>query len=610
MEFRESDTLAKASETMPLKLPEMTAHERDILEFMKEINPQSLYGMGFEELGDKVFLNSRENIEYARRKVRELKKSLAKKEVLARKYLDSIENFLEWDEPAPDIGMISETLATHLIKEGMKPERFKILIEQLSSSVEASLSKFQGKNYPAAIRILVQYQVLGAIEILNILQKETNDQDLLEKISTLRSKVEEYRKRFAVEGFTEGSFEQVIDLLKKNGPDLGREKFYLKALKYGFDYRETPAELERKALAWIKEDLPRMLDAVKKLSKVLGCEATPEAVNTKLRSMPGVRPEEALKTTLRIRPIVQAFAAESFVGINPKYNTTVVETPPYLTAILPTGAAQGFDALTDHPSQRFYITTDPKRAPPGGFADLVNLLVHEEYGHCLHFSNTAAGYAAKAGIIELLPSLHVGTTSEGLAFQRELEFFEALKRLDKKNPKKYTESEKKYVELNQEFGGFKQTLLEMEFTTYKERIIRFLRVLGDSRINSGKQNLLDFLAWAEKRTGLSQRTVFFQIFPAHEGIYPGYATCYAVVGQEIKAIQQPFKDDSEKMVKFNAYACSMGYPARSIYSKKLKEFANKLIAKKSYDLALRKSRAKSKKSPSNGRKSKGTKIAG
>ena len=104
----------------------------------------------------------------------------------------------------------------------------------------------------------------------------------------------------------------------------------------------------------------------------------------------------------------------------------------------------------------------------------------------------------------------------------------------------------------------------------------FPRVVGDARINMGKQDLLKFLEWAKKKTGLSERTVFFQIFPAHEGIFLGYVTRCAVVGQEIKDIQKPFKDDSSKLVKFNSFACSMCYPARSVYSRRLKEYARKL----------------------------------
>jgi hypothetical protein len=274
---------------------------------------------------------------------------------------------------------------------------------------------------------------------------------------------------------------------------------------------------------------------------------------------------------------VQELVASAIVGMNPKYDCKVIETPSYLSLVCPSACAQGFDTLTDNPIQRYLVTTDPKRDPLGGFAELVNTLVHEEYGHCLHFSNSATAFAATPSIVELLPSLHGGATSEGLSFQRELELIDYLERVRKKKPKDYTDAEKRYVEATKEFGGFERTFVELLFATYRFRVIRFLRVIGDVRINSGKQDLLAFLEWTEKKTGISARTMFYQIFPGHESIFAGYATCYAVVGQDIKAIQRPFKNDSEKMVKFNAYACSMGYPARSIYIKRLRAFAKEMM---------------------------------
>jgi hypothetical protein len=217
-------------------------------------------------------------------------------------------------------------------------------------------------------------------------------------------------------------------------------------------------------------------------------------------------------------------------------------------------------------------------------------LVHEEYGHCVHFSNTSTNYAAKATICELLDSLHGGATSEGLSFQRELEFLDAVRDLKNKQKNKVvvlTEAERDYIEMTTEFGGFDQTLLELEFATYKNRIIRFLRVIGDARINSGKQNLPEFIEWAEKKTGIPKRTVFYQIFPAHEGIFPGYATCYAVVGQDIRSVEKRLGKDAEKMVKFNAYASSMGYPARSIFIGRLTEYADSLSTNKMKSNATR-----------------------
>jgi hypothetical protein len=564
-------------------LSRMSQLEMEIFELAKEITPQSMYLLGIEEVGDRVFILSKENIQSALAKIRKIKEKCTNdddKGRLARKYLESVETQFEFEEPLPDIGMITDILSTHLIKEGVQPERYRKLLDQMVASLNASIEKFEGTTIAPAVRVLVQYQVLGVREVLDVIEKEAkDDSELLQSIARLRERVHAFSKRFDVPDFMDGQFDEVIRILKRDGAELGRSEFYKKALRYGFDYSETPSQLERKAISWIDEELPKLRKATRSLAKIHKCKAEPESVNEKLKSMPGVRPQEALATTIKIRPIIRAFVAESVVGFNPKYETTVVETPPYLTPILPTAAAQGFDTLTDHPSQRYFLTTDPKRAPPSGFADLVNTLVHEEYGHCLHYSNTATHFAAEPSIIEMLSSLHSGTTSEGLAFQREQEFLDALHRLDKKRKKKasLTNAEKGYVELTSRFGGFERILIEMEFTTYWQRIIRFLRVVGDARINSGKQDLLSFLDWAKRKTGLAQRTVYFQIFPAHEGIFPGYATCYAVVGQEIKSIQKQFKNDPEKLVRFNAYACSMGFPARSIYIRRLRDYAANLL---------------------------------
>jgi hypothetical protein len=69
--------------------------------------------------------------------------------------------------------------------------------------------------------------------------------------------------------------------------------------------------------------------------------------------------------------------------------------------------------------------------------------------------------------------------------------------------------------------------------------------------------------------------MYFQLFPAHEGMFPGYATSYAVVGQEIRRIERKIKDPKKK-VKFSTYLCSIGFPPRSLYRRMLREYAAKL----------------------------------
>ncbi len=563
-----------------MKLPPMTRLEKKVFELYCELNPSDAYAMGLREYAGKVMILSSENLSNAINRINELRKLCGPKDTLVRKFLDSIEVSMEFEEPGVGVAQVTQAISVHLIKEGLKAAHLEPLTRSLAESLDAWLRFLEGREYTVAVKILAQYQALGALEVINMLEREAKEPALLESVGKLRKKVDEFRSAYQVPGFTLGEFEEVEKIMLDKGADLGREKFYPRALKFGFDYAESWKELERRALNWLDQDLPKFLVATRKLSKRLNCDDEPEAVYARLKARPGVSGKQALDTTKRIRKIIQPLIAESIVGINPGYRVSVVETPPYLAPILPTAAAQGFDSLTTKPYQFYYLTIDPKRAPPEGFADLVNTLIHEEYGHCVHFSNSATAYAARPTITEILSSPNSGTSAEGLAFQRELEFLNLLYRIRKKKPSARTIAERKFLLMLEEFGGFEQFLEELEFATYRFRVVRFLRVIGDTRINSGKQNLIEFLRWAERKTGLSRRTVFYQLFPAHEGIFPGYATCYAVVGQDIRSVQRPIPNNPKKLVKFNAYASSMGYPPRSIYINRLRTFARKLAGRK------------------------------
>ncbi len=284
-------------------------------------------------------------------------------------------------------------------------------------------------------------------------------------------------------------------------------------------------------------------------------------------------PSDLVKTTNSIRKVVQAFVNERIVRINRRYKTTVIETPSYLTGTLPTGAASFYDTFTKNPFQLYYVTTDPKRDPAKSIGQLLDLLVHEEYGHCVHHSNSALGFRGKATTLELLNTSLEGPITEGLSFNREREFLEVVKNLESKEKKKLSKVERAYVRLMERWGGLHLVNLEVEEEIRKWRIIRFLRVIGDVRVNTGRQGLLEFVEWANGYTGVSKSTVFYQLFPAHEGMFPGYATCYAVVGEEIHAIEEGIKNE-KKRIAFSTYLSSIGYPPRSVYRKRLRAYAN------------------------------------
>ena len=121
--------------------------------------------------------------------------------------------------------------------------------------------------------------------------------------------------------------------------------------------------------------------------------------------------------------------------------------------------------------------------------------------------------------------------------------------------------------------------MELEFETRKWRLIRFLRVIGDVRINTSKQSLFEFIDWAHEHTGVPRSNVYYQLFPAHEGMFPGYATAYAVVGEEIHAIEDTINDDKTR-IKFSTYLTGIGFPPRSMYRQMLAGLRGRSLARK------------------------------
>ncbi|MDA4131649.1 MAG: hypothetical protein OK454_00790, partial [Thaumarchaeota archaeon] len=461
----------------------------------------------------------------------------------------------------------------HLTKEGPNDKHLASLVAGSSKALDATRKRFNGVKVPSAVKALALYRLDGVLEILESVKHVTKNKKLKEDCDRLAVKVKKFVAQYELEGFGKGTFEEVEKVFQKQKFALGREKFYRAALEGGFDYDETPDQLEEKALKWIDDELPRYRDVIKRLAKHYRCEATPDAVQKKIVERQKLKPQQLLRVTNSIRKVVQDFTDESVVRINKNYKTKVIETPVYLSGTMPTGAAMFFDTFTKKPFQVYFLTTDPKRNPPKSVSQLINLLVHEEYGHCVNHSNSVLGSGAKPSQIELINSLLVGPVSEGLSFNREREFMEASLAL--KGKESLSKAEKNYVALLEKHGGFELLNMELEFETRKYRLIRFLRVVGDVRINTNKQGLFEFIDWANKYTGVERSNVYYNLFPAHEGMFPGYATCYAVVGEEIHEIENRLTDP-KKRIKFSTYLTGIGFPPRSVYRQRLEDFAASL----------------------------------
>lgn len=551
------------------RLKPATKLEAEIYDLWKDERASEAFIGGLNEYAGRLFIPTPKNAKSTLNRMTELKKR--SKNPSEKAFLASLQRQLELGEPQFFPEDILGAFFGILIKEGVNKQHLRQLADESVKELNAAM-EYADKKWAPGVRFLAQIRVYGLLEILNTAEKEAKDPALTKKIAALKKLALKYAKQFNYPGFKyDATFDETFALLKKHGSELGRERIYAESLRDLYDYEESPAEVEKAGLKMLEEETPAFTRIVKLLSKQYKCQPQAEALAKTLHEKKGLKRNQIIPFLNEIRKHTLKLCNKHLVGINPEYETRVIETPPYLTGIFPSGGAFFFDFLTKKPFQIFVATTDPKRSPDTVPAALLNLIIHEEYGHCVHGSNSSHHYAAKPSLTESLTSPLGNAISEGISFQRELEFIDLLEEMAKM--KKPGKEEKQFIDFCKKYGGFESMRNEYEFQTRMWRVVRFLRVIGDARINSGKQNIVEFVEWAHKKTGLSKALVYFQVFPAHQGNGPGYASTYAIVGERIRAIQAKAKNNKVNLRDFNSYACSMGYPPKRVFEKRLLKYA-------------------------------------
>jgi len=539
--------------------------EKEIFDIWCEVTPVEAFIGGMAQYVGRTFVPSRENVEAVRKRI---SNAQARCETESqRKILASLDTSLFILEPCNVPDTILNAFFGHMIKEGIKPPHMLNLAEYSKKALNAYLEAHNMAERPIGQKLLAEIRCNGLAEILNVVKHNTKNKALKVAVDELLGTASLFEKQIHVNGYATGSFDEVWKIIRENGCALGRAQLYAQALSGLYDYPESPADVEEKGLRFLRNELEDFKSLTGELAGSLGCDANSEAVTRAIREKKSLKLNKVIAYINQARKTIVKIVNKRVVGINPKYETKVIETPPYLTGVFPSGGAFSFDYLTSTPKQVFITTVDPNRDPHSVPSELVNLLLHEEYGHCVHSSNSARGYGAKPAFVEMLNTNLGGATSEGMAFQRELEFLDYLNQV--KSEMRLMPVEKEFVKSWDKLDGFETFRREYEFFTKAWRMTRFLRVIGDARINADKQDLADFIEWGNRETGLSKSMVYFQVFPAHQGIGPGYASTYAIVGEAIREIQNAAKDAGKDLVKFNTYASSQGFAPRTVFESRL-----------------------------------------
>ncbi len=544
--------------------------EAETFELWKRLRPDAAFVSGVPEAAGRFFVPTAANVMRVRAQIATLRRST--KDPTLRKFLASLDAELTLPEPSRLPETMVASLFGYMIKEGVDREHIRSLALEGAKALEANRRRFAGRRWPPGMRALVQLSASGLSEIVEIVEKElqlsSGNEKTLEAVASLRKALDRYRKAFDLPGFRpEGGFEAAYDFLKAKGAELGRARTYARALRDLWDYTESPKEVESAGLKMMKRELPRFRALTVAMAGELHCDPTAEAVVAGLKAKSGLRPDQILPFLNALRDPCRRVADKHVVAINPEYSVLVIETPPYFANTTPSGAAYGIDTLTDHSKEVFMATTDERSAARPSPGDLLSLLVHEEYGHCVHGSNSAHAFRGRPRLVDVLGS-SFESVSEGIAFQRELEFLPVMNGIA--SGRYDGPEERAFAEALEAWGGLTQVARQYEFLTYLWRVTRFLRVIGDARINSGKQDIIEFVDWAHVTTGLEKATVYYNVFPAHQILGAGYASTYAIIGERIRTIQEQAAARGIPLRELNAFASSIGWPPKSVFEAKLK----------------------------------------
>jgi hypothetical protein len=543
-----------------------------IFDLWKELAPSGAFISGLSEYAGEMLVPDTARMESLVRKIDDVSSKAETK--AQQRLLASWKAYVKLGlrgeaQIVPDMAI--EAFFTHLVKEGIVSNHLVSLANYAAKALTAYAANNANKSCPTGIKILTSIRCAGVIEVAGTIKKQTRIKNLQSALDGLVGAVNDYSKSFGLPSFRNSGFEEIVEICSREGCDLGRSDYYADALVNLFDYSESPSELEAKGLTMLDRELPGFKREVEELASKFDVQPDAEAVAHAISKKKGLKRSRVVAYIKGLRQHASKLVSSNIVKINPRYRTKVVETPTYMSGILPSGGAMFMDFLTKRPFQIFLATTDPRRAPETSPAELLNLLVHEEYGHCLHSSNSAFSFGAKSSLTEMLQSQAGSAVSEGMSFHRETEFLNYLNEMKQRKP---TGTERAFTKFLAKYGGAEEIFEEYAFFTRLWRIVRFLRVIGDARINSGKQNLMDFIDWANRETGLSKSLVYHQVFPAHQGNGPGYASTYAIVGESVANIQREALRSGKRLLDFNTYVSSLGFPPRSVFEEKLRTYAS------------------------------------
>jgi hypothetical protein len=539
----------------------------EVLSIWKDYDPVEGYAAGFEDCRGRLFIPTEtaradlwRRIENARSRLSEIEDEELR--TAANKLLSCINVTLASDSPDEQIFNCSLALWYSILK-GEQREAFVLkLLEQGMELVSFEHTRWQGLELSGERRKACLDACSFLESILIILVSE--NRDAAGPVGALSAGIHDYRSLFSFPVRHPYSFDELFAFLEMNAGDPSENRFYQQILDHVFDYGASAGAIQAENLKMLAEELDLAADLASQISDTAAPGTAASIGET----------YELLSKRYEIRGSVVAEAQKMMVVLNKFVDGYIQDlghqpsilpeaTPPFLKPLVTSGATIALDYIKAEPMVRIYVTEEKNTS----WLTLLNVLVHEA-AHAYHPSILAA-QASHPSLLKLRSWLAI-PLSEAVAFHRELELFEAVKE-GLKSKRGLRKAQKELLKMfDTPKFPLRDDLLAFEFETRVWRIIRALRTICDTEVNSGRRTYVEFIKWASAHTGLTREFIHNECFTFLS--FPGYTPSYSFCGSQYAALQARAAKRGVSRFAFNTAANQMGLLPWTACVKRMKKF--------------------------------------
>ena len=447
-----------------------------------------------------------------------------------------------------------------VLKKDYKAPFVEPYLNEVMKMVEFETSKWSGQDFTILVRrecLDTATYMTGTLTSLKNLRP-----DLTGKISEIETALKAYQALFHVEGLDSPDFATYWKIFKEWDKIYGpaRANGYPGSLQNYYQLNQTKEDIETIAMGWLELELPVTIDIANRIPFITDQKSLQDiwdAVSKKYAVDFG-------KYMTKVVNACKAYGQKYIIASSPADQVDFDATPDYLVNLVTGGEDFAVNYLNKEKAYSQLYLTESKNT---SLLTMINILVHE----ASHGYNFVLSAKNAAELLNLNSPLQVPMT-EGMAFYREYQYWAAAQNLLYKD--KLNKEESDYLAL---YGDDKasqiQGVLCAQLETYIWRVIRYIRALCDTKVNSGQMTYTDFIEWAAETTGLSPATLHGECFTFLAS--PGYAPCYAMGGATYAMVQKEGLMNGIPEIDFNTFCSKQGFYAWPVAVKLMNSYIKK-----------------------------------